>query len=103
MSAARLKNSYLLIDAALARETFGDDPQVNVVYYPDRQTLLVAGKSKAFFETLHKTSRVLLKDRNLLGDKSINIRELLIDNDIDDADRDIAFELKSTGILSLTI
>ncbi len=103
MSAASLKNSYLLITAALAHEAFGDDPQVNVVYYPDRQTLLVAGASKSFFANMHKTSRVMVKDRNLLGDKSINIRELIIDNDIDDGDRDLVFDLKTSGILSLTI
>ncbi|MVM41589.1 hypothetical protein GO730_34460 [Spirosoma sp. HMF3257] len=103
MSAVYLKNSYLLIEAAVASVAFGDDLQVSVVYYPDRQTLLVAGKSKPFFEKLHKTSWLLLKDRNLLGDKSVNIRELLIDNDLDDADRDLAYELKTTGILSITL
>ncbi|ADB39874.1 hypothetical protein [Spirosoma linguale] len=98
-----LKNSYLLIAASVAKEAFGDDPQVSVVYYPDRQTLLVAGKSKAFFEKMHKTSWLLLKDRNLLGDKSLNIRELLIDNDLDDTDRDLTYDLKTTGILSVTL
>jgi len=103
MSAVYLKNSYLLIKVAVAREAFGDDMQVSVTYYPDRQTLLVAGKSKAFFEKIHKTSWLLLKDRNLLGDKSVNIRELLIDNDIDDTDRDLIYDLKTTGILSVTL
>ncbi|GAB3021393.1 hypothetical protein [Spirosoma pulveris] len=98
-----LKNSYLLIGASVAKEAFGDDLQVSVVYYPDRQTLLVAGKSKAFFEKMHKTSWLLLKDRNLLGDKSLNIREWLIDNDLDDSDRDLHYELKTTGILSITL
>lgn len=98
-----LKNSYLLIDAAIAQEAFGNDPQVSVVYYPDRQTLLVAGKSKAFFEKMHKTAWVLLKDRNLLGDKSVNIRELLIDHDLDDTDRELSYDLKTTGILSVTL
>ncbi|WP_375448046.1 hypothetical protein [uncultured Fibrella sp.] len=99
----RLKNSYLLVEVAVAGVAFGSDLQVSVVYYPDRQTLLVAGKSKGFFEKLHKTSWLLLKDRNLLGDKSVNIRELLIDNDIDDTDRDLPYELKTTGILSITL
>ncbi|AUD05519.1 hypothetical protein [Spirosoma pollinicola] len=103
MSAVRLKNSYLLIEASVASVAFGDDFQVSVVYYTERQTLLVAGKSKAFFEKLHKTGWLLLKDRNLLGDKSVNIRELLIDNDLDDTDRDLAYELKTTGILSITL
>ena len=98
-----LKNSYLLVEAAVAGVAFGGDWQVSAVYYPDRQTLLVAGKLKGFFEKLNKTSWLLLKDRNLLGDKSVNIRELLIDNDIDDTDRDLPYELKNTGILSITL
>lgn len=98
-----LKNSHLYIDAPVVREAFGDDPQVSVVYYPDRQTLLVAGKSKAFFEKLHQTNWTLLKDRNRLGDKTINLREILIDHDRDDTDRDLPYDLKTTGILSVTL
>lgn len=99
----QLRNSNLLIDASLAREAFGDDVQVSLVYYPDRQTLLMAGKSKAFFEKLHQTHWVVLKDRNLLGDKSVSIRDILLDNDLDDADRPLTYELKSTGILSIDL
>lgn len=103
MSAVYLKNSYLLIEASVAQAAFGDDWQVSVAYYPDRQTLLVAGKSKSFFEKLHQTNWLLLKDRNLAGDKSVNIRELLIDNDLDDTDRSLAYDLKTTGILSIAL
>lgn len=97
----RLKNSHLHIDASVVRTAFGNDPQVSLVYYPDRQTLLVAGKSKAFFEKMHKTDWVVLKDRNLLGDKTILLREILIDHDIDDTDRELTYDLKTTGILSV--
>ena len=103
MTTVSLRNSNLLIEAGIARTAFGDDFQISLVYYPDRQTLLVAGKSKAFFEKLHQTNWLLLKDRNLLGDKSIKIRELLLDNDLDDTDRDLAYELKTTGILSIML
>ena len=82
---------------------FGDDPQVSVVYYPDRQTLLVAGKSKAFFEKMHQTNWTLLKDRNLAGDKTIYLREVLIDHDRDDTDRDLPYDLKTTGILAVSL
>jgi hypothetical protein len=98
-----LKNGHLYLDAAIVAEAFGDDPQVSVVYYPDRQTLLVAGKSKAFFEKLHQTNWVVLKDRNLRGDKTVYLREILIDHDIDDADRDLPYELKTTGIIAVTL
>lgn len=103
MSAIRLKNSHLYIDAAIANEAFPADAQVSLVYYPDRKALLLAGKSKGFFEKLHQTHWVLLKARNGEGDKSITIRDLLLDYDLDDADRDLTYELKSTGILSIDL
>ncbi|AQG78928.1 hypothetical protein [Spirosoma montaniterrae] len=98
-----LKNSNLLIEAALARDAFGNDAQVSLVYYPDRNALLVAGKSKAFFEKLHETHWVILKERNLLGDKLVSIRDILLDHDLDDTDRPLLYELKNTGILSITL
>lgn len=103
MSLISLRNSNLIIGAAVAKAAFGDDPQVSVVYYPDRRMLLMAGKSKAFFENLHKTQWTLLKDRNALGDKSINIREILIDHDLDDTDRELPYDLKTTGIVGITL
>jgi 3'-phosphoadenosine 5'-phosphosulfate (PAPS) 3'-phosphatase len=99
----RLKNGHLYIDAPVVQQAFGDDPQVSVVYYPERQTLLVAGKSKAFFEKMHETNWVVLKDRNLLGDKTVYLREILIDHDLDDTDRDLEYTLKTTGILTVTL
>ncbi len=98
-----LKNSHLFIDATTVQQAFGNDPQVSVVYYPDRKTLLLAGKSKAFFEKLHETNWVVLKDRNLLGDKTVYLREILIDNDIDDTDRELVYDLKTTGIVAVTL
>jgi len=97
----QLKNSNLLIEAPLAHEAFGTDNQAGIVYYPDRNTLLVAGKSKTFFEKLHRTHWVILKNRNLQGDRSVSIRDILIDNDLDDTDRPLKYELKTTGILSI--
>lgn len=98
-----LRNGNLLIEAATAQTTFGDDPQVSVVYYPDRRALLIAGKSKTFFEKMHKTQWVMLKARNAQGDKTLNIRDILIDHDLDDTDRTLPFDVKSTGILSVTL
>ena len=99
----RLKNGHLYVDAPIVQQAFGDDPQVSVVYYPDRQTLLVAGKSKAFFEKMHQTNWVVLKDRNLAGDKTVYLREILIDHDLDESDRDLTYDLKTTGILAVTL
>jgi hypothetical protein len=101
MSLLQLKDSHLHFKAALVAQAFAHDEQVNLVFYPDRRVMLVAGKSKAFFEKLHKTHWRMLKARNLEGDKSVDIRELLIDEDLNDTDRPLEYEVKTTGIISI--
>lgn len=88
----RLKGSHLLIDAALAEELFGDAPNVHLIYYPDRRSLLMAPESDELFKKLHKAKPYMLKNRTAKGDKTIGIRELLIDHDINDTDRDLQHE-----------
>ncbi len=43
------------------------------------------------FPTVHKGGLQMLKSRNLQGDKTISLQEIIIDNDIDDTDRELAF------------
>lgn len=99
----KLQNGHIIIPAELVKSVLENEVQISWVYYPERQTLLIAGKSKAFFEKLHKTEWQTLKDKNLKGDKSLFVRAILIDNDLDDTDRDLIFDLKSTGIISIEL
>ena len=103
-SKVRLKAAHLLIDHQVATEVFGDDANVNMVYYPDRHTLMIAPENDKVFKDLHKTGRHLLKDRNLKGDKSIALHEILIDHQIAETDRDLVFEvLPGLGILKVNL
>ncbi len=90
-----LANSHLVIDAPLANEFFGDASHVNLVYYAQRKILLLASAEDELFKSLHKTAMVMLKLKNSRGDKSVTIQELVIDNDIDPADRDLPFQAES--------
>jgi hypothetical protein len=92
MDGISLRNSHLIIDAAIANDYFNDESHVNVVYYPERRTLLMAPASDDLFKGLHKTSMVMLKLKNGKGDKSVTIQEIVIDNEIDPTDRDLAFK-----------
>jgi hypothetical protein len=104
MSPIRLKSSHLYLDAAIARELFGDASKVDMVYYPERRSLLLCAPEKEFFHKLHKTSLVMLKDRNVQGDKTIMLGELLIDHDIDNTDRDLNYDVRpETKILSVEL
>ncbi|WP_229216721.1 hypothetical protein [Dyadobacter sp. 3J3] len=98
-----LKNGHIIIPAAIVSQWLDKDSFVNMVYYPERKQLLVAAKSKTFFEKLHQTKWMVLKDKNLLGDKTLYVREILIDNDLDDSDRSLNFEIKATGIVTIDL
>jgi len=98
-----LKNGHIIIPAIIVNEWLDANGYVNMVYYPERSQLLVAAKSKLFFEKMHTTKWMVLKDKNLQGDKTLYIREILIDNDLDDTDRSLCFEIKNTGIVIIDL
>lgn len=99
----QLKSGHLLFENSLVAELFGNEEQVNMVYYSERKCLLLAARSKTFFEKLHKTSWTALKLKNPKGDKSIFIRDLMLDNEIDETDRILNYEIKKTGIIEISI
>ncbi len=90
----RLKSSHIQIDQELAGQLATVGSMVNLVYYPNRQYMLLASLDNTSFSTIHKVTPVLLKERNQLGDKSIAVHELLIDNLIDAHDRDLEYSFK---------
>ena len=84
----------------MVAQVFGEQLNAYLVYYPDRQTLMVAPASDELFKQLHKVSQHMLKGRNMKGDKTIALHEILIDHQLDDIDRDLDFEWKAgMGIL----
>lgn len=91
----KMKNQHLWLSATLAQDVFGGNRQIYLVYYPQRGALLLAPMSDDHFKSLHDCSLVMLKDRNLKGDKSLSLQEILIDNDVDDTDRSLHFTHKS--------
>jgi len=92
MEAIHLASGHLIISAAIANEFFGEASHVNLVYYAQRKTMLLAPVNDDLFKSLHKTSMVMLKLKNSRGDKSVTIQEVLIDNDIDATDRLLNFQ-----------
>lgn len=102
MSKIQLKTSHLYIDSDLAAAAFGDAAQVYVIYYPLKNSLLLAPMNDEFFPKLHKAGLIMLKSRNLKGDKTVSMYEILIDNDLDDADRDLEYEY-TEGVKMLNV
>lgn len=99
----KLQNGHIIIPAEIVKEVLEDEVQINWVFYPERNSFLMAGKSKTFFEKLHKTAWQTLKDKSLKGDKSLFVRAILMDYDLDETDRDLDFEVKNTGIISINL
>lgn len=87
----RLHRQHLWLSAAVAENAFANERQVYVVYYPKRKSLLLAPMADEAFKQLHECALVMLKDRNLAGDKSLSLQEIIIDNDLDETDRPLAF------------
>jgi hypothetical protein len=98
----KLKTQHLWISADVAASAFGDIPQVYVIYYPKQRALLLAPMDDELFPTIHKAGLQMLKSRNLQGDKTITLQEIIIDNDIDDTERDLAF-MHQPGIRMLHV
>lgn len=90
----RLRRQHLLVDRALAEAVFPGERQVYAVYYPQRGALLLAPMTDEAFKALHECSLLMLKDRNLQGDKSISLQELIIDHDLDASDRALTFSTR---------
>ena len=87
----KLRTQHLWISGDIAGTVFGDLDKVYTVYYPQLHALLLAPMDDEIFPTIHKGDLQMLKTRNLEGDKTISLQEIIIDNDLDDSDRDLVF------------
>ncbi len=90
-----LRRQHLWLSATVAENAFGGERQVYCVYYPQRGDLLLAPMSDDGFKSIHECSLVMLKDRNLAGDKSLSLQEVIIDNELPDTDRPLAYAMRA--------
>lgn len=86
-----LEASHICIKKNVAEKIFGEEPVVLSVFYAKENTLMAAPASEELFKKLHKASQQMLKMKNAAGDRSIYVKELLLDNDIDESNRDLEF------------
>ncbi len=93
----QLKACHLVIAHQLVQEVFGDETHVFLRYYPERKSLLLAPVSQSWFKKMHEASQFMLKNKNLQGDKTVAIHEILIDHEIDEEDKILTFEIQGKG------
>lgn len=92
----RLKAQYLILDREIVAAALGEAQQIQLVFYANTRTLLLAAKEDPVFPTIHKAKIMLLKDRTAQGDKSVSLHEILIDHELDDSDRDLPYRWDET-------
>src|SRR5664279_134848 len=96
-----LEASHICIKKNIAEKIFGPENVVLSVFYTKDNTFMAAPASEELFKTIHKASQQMLKVKNTAGDKSISIQELLLDNDIEENDRNLKFVIEEALHLSL--
>lgn len=92
-SQLRLQASHLILAADFAKEAFGDNLNVFTAFKADEKMLMIAPIQDFAFKKEHKAVQQMLKNRNAVGDKSIALHEFLIDNQLDETDRELTYEL----------
>ncbi len=98
-----LKSAHIHMDAGLAK-LFGTCDNAYVAYHRETGRLLVSPDTSQWFRKMYGPSRFLLKESNTKGDKSLGIREILIDNDLDMTDRPLDYEiLTKTSLIKICI
>lgn len=99
-----LQSGHIVIEAGVARKLFGTSLNVNMIYYPEKKSLLLAPFDEPLFTQLHKAKKTMLKEKNAKGDRSIAIQEILLDNQIDTGDRSLSFTIEEAlSILNIGI
>jgi hypothetical protein len=86
-----LEDGHVCIKKNIAEKIFEQNFSVFCKYYPTEKIFLVAPVSEELFKQIHKASQQMLKSKNALGNKSISLQEILIDNDIAGNNRNLQF------------
>lgn len=90
-----LKNNHLIIHHTLVKDLFNNESHIQCMYYNREGVLLMAPQSDTFFKSIHKANLRMLKIKNSIGDASIPIHEIIIDNELDNTDRMLQFEMNN--------
>ncbi|HAS59766.1 MULTISPECIES: hypothetical protein [unclassified Algoriphagus] len=99
-----LKSSHIYLDAELVTTIFGEIHFAYVTYVEEQKKILITPVSSQWFVKMYKSTQFLLKSRNLKGDKTLAVREILIDNDLDASDRELDYEIiEKTDLIKISV
>jgi len=99
-----LKSSHIHLNSALVKRIFDSVHYAYVTYVAEQKRMLITPVSSQWFVKMHQPTQFLLKSRNLKGDRTLAIREILIDNDLDTTDRILEYEIvKKTNLIKIAM
>lgn len=99
-----LKSSHIYLDSELVETVFQNIHYAYVTYVKAQKRLLITPVSSLWFVKMYEPTQFLLKARNLKGDRTLAIREILIDNDLEMADRTLDFEvIEKTNLIKVNL
>lgn len=99
-----LKSSHIYLDKKIVECIFDKIHYAYVVYSKNQDKILITPVSSVWFAKMFQPSQFLLKQRNLKGDMTLAIREILIDNDLDMTDRNLTYEvIEKTNLIKVKI
>ncbi len=93
MSKITLKSSHIYLEVDTVTSIFGNIHYAYVTYVKDQKKILITPVTSQWFVKMFEPTQFLLKSRNLKGDRTLAIREILLDNDLDTSDRELKFEI----------
>lgn len=105
MSKISLKSTHIYFESELIEHIFNNIHYAYAVYNKNLNQLLITPVSSQWFVKMYeKPAQFLLKERNLKGDKTLAIREIFIDNELDMTDRDLKYEIiKKTKLIKISL
>ncbi len=93
MTKIALKSSHIYLESELVTSIFENIYYAYVTYVKDQKKILITPVTSQWFAKMFEPTQFLLKSRNLKGDRTLAIREILIDNDLETTDRELKFEI----------
>ncbi len=90
-----LESSHIIIPAYISEKIFGPIFNAYMAFNSEEKRVYLSPVTSDWFKLqFPSTDQVYIKDKNNKGDKSISIQGLLIDNDLNETDRELSYELE---------
>ncbi len=87
-----LKSSHIYLESKVIKEFFEGTNVAFAVYIKEQKSILITPVTSAWFKKMYNPAQYILKARNINGDKTLAIGNIIIDNDLDVTDRELDAE-----------